>query len=81
MHISCSEFVSIVCDRLNVRANSMKMQYTCKFYPTMLVLLEDDEEMRKVFRFNDTYCSMYATSDTNVSVKVIPPPLRYINFS
>ena len=59
----------------------MKMYYTCKFDPTMLVLLEDDEEMRKIFRFHDTYCSVYATFDTNVSVEVIPPPPRYIKFS
>ena len=54
VHISYVEFVSIVCDRLKVCATSMKMFYTCKFDPTMLVLLEDDEEM---VRFNDTYCS------------------------
>ena len=38
MHISYAGFVSIVCDRLKVRLTSMKMYYTCKFYPTMLVL-------------------------------------------
>ena len=59
----------------------MKMYYTCKIDLTMLVLLEDDEEIRKTFRFNDTHCYVYATSDANVSVKVIPPPLRYIKFT
>ena len=59
MHISYVELISIVCDRLKVCATSMKMFYTSKFDPTMLVLLEDDEEMRKMFRFNDTYCFVY----------------------
>ena len=81
MHISYVEFVSILCDRLKVRATSMKMYYMCKFDSTMFVLLEDDEEMRKIFRFNDTYCFVYVTSDTNVSVEFIPPPPRYIKFS
>ena len=81
VHISYAEFVSIVCDRIKVHATSMKMLYTCKFAPTMLVLLEDDEEMRKMFRFNDTYCSMYVTSDTNGLVEIIPPPPRHIKFS
>ena len=81
VHISYVEFVSIVCDRPKVHATSMKMLYTCKFDPTMLVLLEDDEEMREKFRFNDTYCFVYAISDINVSVEVIPPPPRYIKFS
>ena len=37
--------------------------------------------MRKMFRFNDNYCSVYASLNTNVSVEVIPPPSRYIKFS
>ena len=44
----------------------MKMYYTCTFDPTMLVLLEDEEEIRKNFIFNDAYCFVYAASDTNV---------------
>ena len=64
VHILYAEFVSIVCDRLKVCPTSLKMYYTCKFDPTMLILLEDNEEMRKMFRFNDTYCSVYATSNT-----------------
>ena len=81
VHISYAEFVSIVCDRLKVCVTSLKMYYMCKFDTTMLALLEDDEEMREMFRFNDTYCFVYATSDTDVSVKVILPPPRYIKFS
>ena len=76
-----AEFVSIVCDRLKVESTSLKMYYTCKFDPSMSVLLEDDVEMRKMFRFNDNYYSVYLSSNTNVSAEVIPPLSRYINFS
>ena len=44
VHISYVEFVSIVCDRMKVHATSMKMYYTSKFDPSVLVLLEDDEK-------------------------------------
>ena len=71
VHIPYVEFVSIVCDRLKVESTALKMYYTCKFDPSMLVLLEDDAEMRKMFKFNDNYCYMYASSNTYVSVEVI----------
>ena len=81
VHTPYAKFVSIVCDRLKVESTSLKMYYTCKFDPSMLVLLEDDAKIRKMFRFNDNYCSMYVSSNTNVSVEVLPPPPRYIKFS
>ena len=58
MHIPYVEFVSIICDRLKVESTALKMYYTCKFDPSMLVLLEDDAEMRKLFKFNDNYCNV-----------------------
>ena len=58
MHIPYVEFVSIICDRLKVESTTLKMYYTCKFDPSMLVLLEDDAEMRKLFKFNDNYCNI-----------------------
>ena len=57
------EFVSIVCDRLKVELTALKMYYTCKFDPSMLVLLEDGVEMRKMFKFNDNYCYVYTSSN------------------
>ena len=36
------EFASIVCDRLKVESTTLKMYYTCKFDPSLLVLLEED---------------------------------------
>ena len=56
VHIPYVIFVSIVCDRLKIESASLKMHYTCKLDPSMLVLLEDDVEMRKMFKFNDNYC-------------------------
>ena len=47
------------------------MYYTCKYDPSMLVLLEDDVEMRRMFKFNDNYCYVYASSNNYVSIEVI----------
>ena len=47
------------------------MYYACKFDQSMLVLLEDDAEMMKMFKFNDEYCYVYASSNNYVSVEVI----------
>ena len=66
MYIPYVKFVSIVCDRLKVESIALKMYYTCKFDPSMLVLLEDDEEFKKTFKFNDNYCYVYASSNTYV---------------
>ena len=81
VHIPYVEFVSIVCDRLKVESIALKMYYTCKFDQSMLVLLEDDAEMRKMFKFNDKYCYVYANSNNYVSVEVIRPPSRYVKFN
>ena len=81
IHIPYAEFVSIVCDRLKVESIALKMYYTCKFDTSMLVLLEDDAKMRKMFKFNDNYYSVHASSNTYVSVEVIPPHSRNIKFS
>ena len=81
MHIPYVEFISIVCDRLKVESTALKMYYTCKFDQSMLVLLEDDVKMRKIFKFNDKYCYVYVSSNNYVSVKVIRPPPRYVKFS
>ena len=61
MHIPYVEFVLIVCDRLKVESTALKMYYTFKFDQSMLVLLEDNAEMRKMFKFNDKYCYVYAS--------------------
>ena len=76
VHIPYAEFVSIVYDRLKVESTLLKIYYTCKFDPSMLVLLEYNVEMRKMFRFNGNYCFVYVSSNTYVSVEVIPPPPR-----
>ena len=81
VHIPYAKFVSIVCARLKVESTSLNMYYKCKFDPSMLVLLEDDAKMRKMFRFNDYYYYVYTSSNTNVLVEVIPPSPRYIKFS
>ena len=81
VHVPYVKFVSIVCDRLKVKLTALKMYYTCKFAKSMLVLLEDNAEMRKMFKLIDTYCYVNASSNTYVSIEVIRPPPRYVKFS
>ena len=81
VHIPYVEFVSIVCYRLKIESTVLKMYYTCKFDQSMLVLLEDNAEMRKMFKFNDKYCYVYVSSNNYVLVEVIRPPPRYVKFS
>ena len=52
----------------------------CKFEPSMLVDLNDDEELRKMFGFNDMHCRVYLSLNTEVEVltKFISMR-RYIN--
>ena len=61
VHIPFVEFVSIVCDRFKVESTALKMYCTCKFDQSTLVLLENDAEIRKMFKFNDKYCYVYAS--------------------
>ena len=81
VYIPYVEFVSIVCDRLKVESTALKMYYTCKFDQSMLVLLEDDVEMRKMFKFNNKYCYVYVSLNNYVLVEVLRPPPRYVKFS
>ena len=46
----------------------------------MLVELSDDDELRKLFIFNDMYCLVYFSLNTEVEVSVeVIPEIRYIN--
>ena len=46
VNISYDEFVSLVCSKLRVEPNLMKFRYTCKFDPSLMVLLNDDEDVQ-----------------------------------
>ena len=59
VQISYTKFISTIFGKFNVDPNSVKMHYTYKFDPLMMVLLNDDEEMAQIFRFNDTCCCVY----------------------
>ena len=55
VHMPLDEFVPLVCGKLGLDSNSFKICCTCKFELLMLVL-NDDEQLRKMFRFNDMHC-------------------------
>ena len=78
VHISFEQFISLVYGNLSVDPNLVKLHYTCKFDPSMLVLLRDEQELLKMFRFNDMYYCLYVYSKTDVTVDVIAPS-SYIN--
>ena len=63
VNISFEEFVSIVYGNLSVDPNSVKLHYTCKFDPLMLVLLCDEQELLKMFIFNNMYCRLYLSEN------------------
>ena len=72
------EFVSLVCAKLRIEPNSVKFHYTCKFDTSLMVLLNYDEELMKMFKFNDSYCRVYMSS--NIENGVILPS-RYIELN
>ena len=80
VNISYDEFVSLVCAKLRVESNSVKFYHTCRFYPSLMALLNDDEELMKMFRFNDNYCRVYMSSNTKYANGVILPS-RYIKLN
>ena len=49
VHMPLDKFVPLVCGKLDLDSNSIKFYYTCKFEPSMLVELNNDEELRKMF--------------------------------
>ena len=73
VNISYDEFVSLVCAKLRVEPNSVKFHHTCKFDPSLMVLLNDDEKLMKMFRFNDNYFRVYMSSNTQYTNGVILP--------
>ena len=51
----------------------MKFHYKCKFDPSLTVLLNDEEELMKMFGFNDIYCRLYVSPNIKHANGVIPP--------
>ena len=78
VNISFEKFVLVVCGNLSVDPTSVKLHYTCKLEPSMLILLRNEQELLKMFRFNDMYCRLYVSPKIDVEVDVIAPS-KYIN--
>ena len=69
---------------MDLDSNSVKFYYTCKFEPSMLIELNDNDELRKMFRFNDLHCQVYLSLNTEVEVSIevpveVIPKRRFIN--
>ena len=57
------------------------MHYTCKFDHLMMVLLNDVEEIMKMFRFNDTCSLVYVSSNTELPAVGVIPFTRHTKFN
>ena len=78
VNISFEKFVLVVCGNLSVDPNLVKLHYTCKLEPSMLILLSNEQELLKMFRFNDMYCRLYVSPKIDVAVDEIAHS-KYIN--
>ena len=76
-NISHSEFVSKVCGELNLEPNSIKLDFTVKFGQSRLLLLHDDADIVKMFKFNDMFCRAYVFQCTEGGDGFIDP-IRYL---
>lgn len=79
-NVSHSEFVSKVCGELNLEPNSIKLEFTVKFNPSYLLILHDDTDILKIFKFNNMFCRAYVSQCTEVGDGLIAPT-RYILLS
>ena len=61
-HMSHDEFKSRVCATLNLQSNLVKLEFTLKFDPSLLILLCDDASFTNMLRRNDVYCQVYVSS-------------------
>ena len=81
VQISHVELVSTICRKLNVDPNSVKMHHTCKFDPLMMVLLNNDGERAKMFRFNDSCNRVFVSSNSKLPAVDVIPFTRYSQFN
>ena len=84
VHMPLDEFVPLACGKLDLNSNSVKFYYTCKFELSILVELNNDEELRKMFRFNVMHCRVYLSMNIEVEVPIkvlveVIPKRWYIN--
>ena len=62
---------------VNMHISYTEFFSTCKFDPSMFVLLHNDDKLMKMFRFNDMYYHVYMSTNIDIAVGLIPPS-RYI---
>ena len=65
-HMSHSDFVSKLCDELNIDRNSIKLEFIVKFDPSCLLSLHDDVSILKMFIFNEMFCRVYVSPSSEV---------------
>ena len=73
-HMSHDEFKSRVCGILNLQSYLVKLEFTMKFDPYLLILLCDDASFASMLRRNDVYCRVYVSSTGRVASNY-PEPL------
>ena len=72
--MSHDEFRSRVCGTLNLQSDLVKLEFTMKFDPSLLILLCDDASFVSMLRRNDVYCWFYVSSAKRLTYNY-PEPL------
>ena len=66
------EFKSRVCGTLNLQLDLVKLEFTMKFDPSLLILLCDDATFMSMLRRNDVYCWVYTYSTERLLLLTTP---------
>ena len=72
--MSHDEFRSKVCGTLNLQSDLVKLEFTVKFDPSLLILLCDDASFVSMLGRNDVYCWVYVSSTERLASNY-PEPL------
>ena len=65
--MSHDELRSIVCGTLNLQSDLVKLEFTMKFDPYLLILLCNDTSFASMLIRNDVYCQVYVSSTKHLA--------------
>ena len=66
--------INKVCGTLNLQSDLVKLEFTVKFDPSLLILLCDDASFASMLRQNDVYCWVYVSLTKRLAFNY-PKPL------
>ena len=72
-HMSYDEFRSRVYGTLNLQSDLVKLEFTVKFDPSLLIPLCDDASFASMLKRNDDYCRVYVSSTECLASNYLEP--------